>query len=65
MKSGKPMECARHSEPSNEDKVAMYIAELAGELSAMASEKRLSILAYILDMARREAEVHAAAVPRT
>ena len=65
MKNGKPEECTRHLEPLNEDKVAVYIAELAGELSAMASDKRMSILAYILDMARREAEVHAAATPRS
>ena len=45
--------------------VAAYIAELVAELSTMAQSQGLSILAYILEMARREAEARAEILRRS
>ncbi|KAA5598984.1 hypothetical protein [Blastochloris sulfoviridis] len=42
-----------------ETNVADYIAEVSAELSIMAYRNSLPMLAYILDMARLEAESHA------
>jgi hypothetical protein len=38
------------------DQVAAYVAELTGELAVVARRQGLDALAYLLDMARLEAE---------
>ena len=39
--------------------LAVYIAQLTGQLAAMARDQRLDLLAYFLDMARIEAATQA------
>jgi len=44
------------SENDNKSEVALYIGSLAGELSRLAKDHEFDALAYILDMARLEAD---------
>lgn len=45
--------------PASPAEVASYIAELAGELARLARSTELDLLAYLLDMAEREASLTA------
>jgi hypothetical protein len=47
-----------NSEPEPEE-VAAYVATMARELKAMAASRDLSVLAYLLDLVRMEAEARA------
>ncbi len=44
------------SENNNKPDVALYIGSLAGELARLAKDHEFDALAYILDMARLEAD---------
>lgn len=46
---------------ANEREEAAYIARMCREMRDLAGGSRLGFLAYLLDMARIEAEAHAAA----
>lgn len=46
---------ARANDPQAVEEMARYIAQMAGELAAMARVTRLELLAYFLEMARIEA----------
>ena len=50
---------AAHAPVAGSSDVAAYIADIAGELSALAAEANLGLLAYFLDMARIESELEA------
>ncbi|MGO9702708.1 MAG: hypothetical protein ACLPX7_26000 [Xanthobacteraceae bacterium] len=43
-------------ENNNKPEVALYIGSLAGELAQLAKDHKFDALAYILDMARLEAD---------
>jgi hypothetical protein len=47
-----------NSEPEPEE-VAAYVATMARELKTMAAQHDLSVLAYLLDLVRMEAEARA------
>ena len=46
----------RTAVPTDRTAAANYVAELSGELAALARQHRLDALGYILEMARLEAE---------
>lgn len=46
----------RQSRLEAEAEIASYIAQLSGEMSALAETSRLDLLAYFLSLARLEAE---------
>jgi hypothetical protein len=55
-------ECAERHDPSGPGDptilaTALYIEELSAELSGMARRSKLEVLAYLLDLARAEAEM--------
>ena len=45
--------------PGSSEATARYIADLVGSLAAMASDAKLDLLTYLLNMARVEAEMQA------
>ncbi len=48
---------ARSERERAEAEIAGYIAQMTGEMMAMAAKARLDLLAYLLSIARTEAEV--------
>lgn len=56
----KEIEAAQEREPdARAEDVASYIADMSGDLSAMARTAGLDLLAYFLDMAVMEARIRA------
>lgn len=50
-----PLVTARAPDAQGCEEAARYIAQMSGELAAMARSSKLELLAYFLDMARIEA----------
>lgn len=44
---------------SGPHETAAYISEMAGSLATLARRNGMTVLAYVLDMAREEAQTHA------
>jgi len=49
----------RHSNESEREEVALYLAQMTGELAALARSAQYDLLGYFLEMARIEAKGHA------
>ncbi len=50
---------AKTPAPDHPAEVARYVAQITGELSALARSSRLDTLVYFLEMARHEAQAQA------
>ncbi len=53
-----PIDLGLGDEGPDRNDTLKYIAEMAGELAALAGAARLPMLTYFLNMARVEAEMH-------
>ena len=49
----------RHSNEAEREEVALYLAQMTGELAALARSAQYDLLGYFLEMARIEAKGHA------